>query len=119
MNARTALGRYGENLAAQRLTNTGLTVLARNWRCAAGEIDIVATEGDCLVICEVKSRTGGAYQHPMAAITPAKAQRLRHLAEHWLAQHGGPPPGGVRIDLIGVLVPPRGASRLEHVRGVA
>ncbi|MEU1628345.1 YraN family protein [Streptomyces sp. NPDC020096] len=119
MNARTALGRYGENLAAQRLTHTGLTVLARNWRCTAGEIDIVAADGDCLVICEVKSRRGDAYQHPMAAMTPRKAQRLRHLAEHWLAQHGGPPPGGVRIDLVGVLVPARGAARLEHVRGVA
>ncbi|PWI44310.1 YraN family protein [Streptomyces sp. ICBB 8177] len=118
MNAKTALGRYGEDLAARELTATGLTVLARNWRCRDGEIDIVAADGDALVVCEVKARRSG-YQHPMAAVTPRKAARLRHLAECWLARHDSMPPGGVRIDLVGVLLPDRGAARVEHVRGVA
>ncbi|HEY9439276.1 MAG TPA: YraN family protein [Streptomyces sp.] len=119
MNARNALGRYGEDLAARLLTDAGMTVLERNWRCRAGEIDIVAMDGDALVICEVKTRRSGAFEHPMAAVTQVKADRLRRLAEVWLDRHGGPPPGGVRIDLVGVVLPGRGAPVAEHVRGVA
>lgn len=124
MNARGALGRYGEDLAARRMRETGMAVLERNWRCVDGEIDIVARDRDSLVICEVKTRRSGGYEHPLAAVTPAKAARLRRLAarwlsERWLARYGRPPIGGVRIDLVGVLLPDRGAPRVEHVRGVA
>ncbi|SDP04903.1 putative endonuclease [Actinacidiphila guanduensis] len=120
MNARGALGRYGEDLAARTLGAAGLHVLARNWRCGRrGEIDIVAADGDALVVCEVKTRREGPFQHPMAALGPHKAARLRSLAERWAAEHGGSPPGGVRIDLIGVVLPERGAPRVEHARGVA
>lgn len=55
----------------------------------------------------------------MAAVGPVKADRLRRLAEIWLDRHGGPPPGGVRIDLVGVIVPRRGAPVTEHARGVS
>ncbi|MER6404759.1 YraN family protein [Streptomyces viridosporus] len=117
--ARGALGRYGEALAARRLVQAGMTVLERNWRCGrTGEIDIVARDGDVLVVCEVKTRRAGSFQHPMEAVTPAKASRLRGLAERWLQEHGGAPPGGVRIDLVGVLLPARGAPVVDHVRGV-
>ncbi|MET8679416.1 YraN family protein [Streptomyces sp. NPDC004647] len=124
MNAQGALGRYGEDLAVRRLAQAGMTVLERNWRCQAGEIDIVARDGDALVVCEVKTRRAGTYQHPMAAVTRSKAARLRRLASRWLAErwlerHGGPPLGGVRIDLVGVLLPLRGAPVVEHARGVA
>ncbi|MER6673614.1 YraN family protein [Streptomyces sp. NPDC000983] len=120
MNARSALGRYGEGLAARRLAETGMTVLERNWRCGrTGEIDIVALDGDALVVCEVKTRRADRFEHPMAAVTPEKAQRLRDLAERWIQSHGGAPPGGVRIDLVGVLLPRRGAPLVDHVRGVA
>ncbi|MEU7029910.1 YraN family protein [Streptomyces sp. NPDC046275] len=121
MNATRALGRYGEDVAARRLTDTGLHILARNWRCGrAGEIDIVARDGDTLVICEVKTRRDGAFQHPMAAVTPAKAARLRQLAACWLDIHGGPAAGAaVRIDLVGVLLPRRGAPVVTHAQGVA
>ena len=125
MNARGALGRYGEDLAARRLGEAGMTVLERNWRGGrTGEIDIVAMDGEALVVCEVKTRRaslpGSAiYQHPMAAVGRAKAERLRRLAERWIEERGGPPPGGVRIDLIGVLIPRRGAPVVEHARDVA
>ncbi|WP_175409340.1 YraN family protein [Streptomyces sp. TRM64462] len=124
MNATGALGQYGERLAARRLGEAGMAVLARNWRCGrGGEIDIVAQDGDAVVVCEVKTRRThggrGDFQHPLAAVTPDKAARLRRLAECWLERHGGPPPGGVRIDLVGVLLPRRGAPVVEHVRGVA
>ncbi|MDB1089656.1 YraN family protein [Streptomyces sp. ACA25] len=127
MNQRGALGRYGEEVAARRLREQGMTVLERNWRCRAGEIDIVARDRGprtTLVVCEVKTRRAGGPQHPMAAVSPRKAQRLRRLAEQWLSEcwlpvHGGPPPGGLRIDLVGVLLPHRGAPLVEHARGVA
>ncbi|WP_405794277.1 YraN family protein [Streptomyces sp. NBC_01506] len=120
MNATGALGRYGEGLAARRLAAAGMTVLDRNWRCGrTGEIDIVARDGDVLVVCEVKTRREGSFEHPMAAVTPVKADRLRRLAACWLEMCGGPPPGGVRIDLIGVVLPRRGAPVVEHARGVA
>ncbi|MFI1763398.1 YraN family protein [Streptomyces sp. NPDC020800] len=118
--ARSGLGRYGEGLAARRLTEAGMTILERNWRCGrSGEIDIVARDGNTLVVCEVKTRRGGAFQHPMAAVTAEKARRLLSLAERWIQTHGGAPPGGVRIDLVGVLLPRRGAPAVEHARGVA
>lgn len=127
MNARGALGRYGEDVAARWLRRQRMSVLERNWRCAHGEIDIVAREGDALVICEVKTRRAGRsgpYEHPMAAVGRAKAAQLRRLAarwlnERWLPRHGRPPTGGVRIDLVGVLLPERGAPLVEHARGVA
>ncbi|MEW2248754.1 YraN family protein [Streptomyces sp. NPDC006975] len=120
MNARSALGKYGETLAARRLAEAGLAVLERNWRAGqSGEIDIVARDGDVLVVCEVKTRRDGSFEHPMAAVTPEKAERLRALAERWIQTHGGAPPGGVRIDLVGVVLPRRGAPLVEHVRGVA
>lgn len=118
--ARSAMGRYGETLAARRLSEAGLTVLERNWRSGrTGEIDIVARDGDVLVVCEVKTRREGPFEHPMAAVTPRKARRLRDLAERWIQTHGGAPPGGVRIGVVGVLLPSRGAAVVEHVRGVA
>ncbi|MEX2974669.1 MULTISPECIES: YraN family protein [unclassified Streptomyces] len=113
------MGRYGEDLAARRLTEAGMRILDRNWRCRDGEIDIVAADGDALVVCEVKTRRAGWYEHPMAAVRPEKTARLRLLAERWLERHGGPPPGGVRIDVIGILLPARGAPVVQHARGVA
>ncbi|MFF9378513.1 YraN family protein [Streptomyces griseoluteus] len=118
--ARSGLGRYGEDLAARRLTEAGMSILERNWRCGrSGEIDIVARDGGTLVVCEVKTRRGGEFQHPMAAVTPEKARRLLDLAERWVHTHGGAPPDGVRVDLVGVLLPRRGAPCVEHARGVA
>ncbi|MDT0441080.1 YraN family protein [Streptomyces johnsoniae] len=128
MNQRGALGRFGEDVAVRRLRDAGMTVLERNWRCRAGEIDIVAQDrtagGRAVVVCEVKTRRGGRFQHPMAALTPDKAERLRRLAQWWLCERwltvfDQPPPGGLRIDLIGVLLPARGAPLVEHARGVA
>ncbi len=121
-DGRRSLGTYGEALAARYLRERGLTVLARNWRCEVGEIDIVALDGDCLVVCEVKTRRGSRFGLPVEAVTWAKLLRLRRLAAAWLhAQDpasGGPRIGAVRIDVIGVLRPAAGPARLHHVVGV-
>jgi putative endonuclease len=115
--AKDALGAYGERLAADHLVAAGMTLLARNWRCPIGEIDIVARDGDVLVICEVKTRSSTAFGHPLEAVSARKAARLRRLAAAWITATGVHP-ADVRIDLVGVLRPARGAAAIDHVRGV-
>ena len=116
VRAKDAVGRYGEDVAARYLTGAGMTLLARNWRCDLGEIDIVAREGDVLVVCEVKTRTSVRFGTPLEAITREKGARLRRLAMRWLADHQARP-AQVRIDVVGVLCAPGGAPQVEHVRG--
>jgi putative endonuclease len=112
-----ALGRYGESVAARLLTDQGMVVLDRNWRCDAGEIDLVLREGEILVVCEVKTRTSDICGTPHEAITAAKLDRLNRLALLWAEAHGIRPPQ-TRIDLVAVHRPRRGASRVDHVRGL-
>ena len=116
--AKDTVGRYGEDVAARHLAEQGLVVLERNWRCELGEIDIVARDGGCLVVCEVKTRRSSACGYPVEAVTARKAARLRRLAARWLAESGLHPPE-VRIDVISVLRPPQGAAVVEHLRAVA
>ena len=115
---RSALGAYGEALAARYLTEQGMVVLDRNWRCDLGEVDLVLRDGRVLVVCEVKTRSSLAYGTPIEAVTEQKAARLRRLAARWLADHEVHP-DEVRIDIVGVLVPPSGPVEVDHVRGVA
>jgi putative endonuclease len=116
--ARRALGQWGEELAARRLSEAGLAILDRNWRCELGELDIVARSGDVLVVVEVKTRTTELFGPPEAAVTPAKASRLRRLTGRWLAEHALSP-REVRIDVVSVFVPHRGDPRVEHLLAVA
>ena len=117
MKAKDALGRRGEQLAAQYLERAGFRILDRNWRCAEGEIDIVAAERRVLVVCEVKTRSGVGHGSPLDAITRAKRSRLRRLAIRWLVAHGVLF-DEVRIDVIGLLRDRSGQFTVEHVRGV-
>ena len=114
---RTALGAYGERVAARHLTACGLVVLDRNWRCPVGELDLVLREGSTLVVCEVKTRTSTSRGTPHEAITDVKLARLLRLAEEWqLARDVRAPE--VRIDLVAVLRPRSGAPVVDHVRGL-
>lgn len=118
-NARADLAREGELLAARHLTGLGMVVLARNWRCREGEIDLVLRDGGCLVICEVKTRRGLGHGDPLEAISAVKVRRLRRLAGAFLAQWEGR--GGfdlVRLDAVGILWPAGGRPQLRHVRAV-
>ncbi len=117
MNAKDALGRQGEQLAAEHLQRAGLRILDRNWRCADGEIDIVAAERRTLVVCEVKTRSGVRYGTPLEAINARKRSRLRRLAVRWLVAHGILV-DEIRIDVVGVLKSGTGEFTIEHVRGV-
>ena len=117
MRAKDALGRSGEQAAAEYLQAHGMRILDRNWRCAEGEIDIVAVERHTLVICEVKSRTGMQYGGPLAAVGRAKRARLRRLAVQWLNAHGVRF-DQVRIDVVGLVYEGTGGFCVEHIRGV-
>jgi putative endonuclease len=117
MHAKDALGRDGEQVAAEYLQRSGLRILARNWRCSEGEIDIVAAERRVLVVCEVKTRSSTRYGTPVEAITRAKRRRLRRLAVRWLAANGVLF-DEVRIDVVGLTRDPAGGFTIEHVRGV-
>ncbi|GAB7190584.1 YraN family protein [Kineococcus sp. NUM-3379] len=117
MRAEDAVGGYGERVAVRYLQQAGMVVLARNWRCELGEVDVVARDGDCLVVCEVKTRRTTAAGHPLEAVTPAKVARLRRLAAAWMAAAGVHPPE-VRLDVVAVLRPRRGPALVEHLRAV-
>jgi putative endonuclease len=114
--AKDGVGAYGERVAARRLIEAGLVVLDRNWRCARGEIDIVARDGLTIVFCEVKTRRSAAFGPPVAALTPAKVRRLRQLAAAWLAEHPAVR-GPVRFDVMSVLPQRSGPALVEHLRG--
>lgn len=113
---RQATGQWGEALAARYLTDSGWELLDCNWRCAAGELDIVAREGATIVFCEVKTRSSTAFGDPAAAVVTAKAQRIRRLAVHWLAAHRSHPAAEVRFDVISVVRPRTGPVSLRHLR---
>jgi putative endonuclease len=114
---RRTLGDYGERMAERYLTERGLSVIDRNWRCARGELDLVARDGDCLVFCEVKTRRTERFGAPVEAVDRRKAARLRRLASAWLQAHGEHA-GQIRIDVIGILRPLEGPARVRHIQGV-
>jgi putative endonuclease len=117
MRPKDALGRDGEQAAAEYLERSGLRILTRNWRCSEGEIDIVAAERRVLVVCEVKTRSGTRYGTPLESISRAKQRRLRRLAIRWLAANGVLF-DEVRVDAVGVTRDPAGGFSIEHVRGI-
>ena len=114
---RAAIGRHGEDIAARYLVDAGYVLVARNWRGARGELDIVAQDGDEIVVVEVKTRTGLGYGHPAEAITSDKLARLKRLAGQWLSEHTTRA-ASVRIDVLAVVLGPTGA-RVEHITGIS
>jgi putative endonuclease len=116
---RAEIGALGEQLAAEHLTKLGLRVLARNWRCRYGELDLIASDpAACVVVfVEVKTRTGVQFGEPTEAVTVAKVRRLRRLAGMWLAgQHLRW--SAIRIDVVGVRVERGHAAEVVHLQGV-
>ena len=88
-NRRIALGHRAEDWAAEWYLENGYEIVARNWRCAQGEIDLLCAQMNppgcvTLIVCEVKARTSNTRGHPLEAVTPAKQARLRRLAVAYL-----------------------------------
>jgi putative endonuclease len=117
MRAKDLLGQNGEALAAEFLESQGMRIVDRNWRCTDGEIDIVALEGDILVVAEVKTRRSLDYGHPFEAVGTAKLARLHRLASSWCRSHEVTATRR-RVDVVGVVDNGIGEPQLEHLRGV-
>lgn len=120
MAAKDELGRAGEERAAQHLRRRGYTVLARNWRCAQGEIDIVAVRDHHLAVVEVKTRRTAVYGHPFEAIDARKRRRLWQLAQAWATENPEEARGRVlRLEAIGIIGSDPASGSLEHLVDIA
>jgi putative endonuclease len=115
---RRGLGALGERLAAEHLERLGFRILARNYRTARGEIDLIAHDGRTLVFAEVKTRRLGSGE-PLESIGPRKRRRVRRMAATWLREAESRPRGGeLRLDAIGVVLDDAGRLvALDHLEG--
>ena len=109
--ARRALGAGGEAAVAAWYVEHGYEVVERNWRCRAGELDLILRRGRTFVFCEVKTRTSDAFGAPVEAVTRIKQARLRHLAAQWL-EDAPVYPTEIRFDVASVL-----AGEIEVLEG--
>ena len=110
--ARRALGASGEQAAADWYQGNGYEIVARNWRCRDGELDLIVRKGRAFVFCEVKTRSSLAFGAPAEAVTRTKQMRLRHLAARWLDDHAGVRATEIRFDVASVL-----GGQVEIVQG--
>ncbi|WP_225729804.1 MULTISPECIES: YraN family protein [unclassified Nocardia] len=117
MADKKALGAHGEELAARFLRDAGMEIVARNWRCRYGELDLIARDPAVTAFVEVKTRTGMGYGVPAESVTFTKQQRIRRLALLWLAEQDGRWPN-VRFDVVSVLLRRGFRPQIEHLRGV-
>lgn len=113
---RRALGIEGEDLAARWYEQHGYEVVDRNWRCRAGEIDLVVVRRRHLVICEVKTRSSDRYGGGAAAVDWRKQRTIRQVTATYLSQRRGPAPAGIRFDVAVVTAGRHGATIevIEH-----
>ncbi len=117
-DARTSLGRLGEQLAADHFERLGWRILARNHHTRFGELDLVAADGDVLVFCEVKTVRLGRGM-PWDSLHAQKRTQVRRIASIWLSQvHPRPFFEVMRFDAVGVVIDGRGRLvRLDHLEG--
>ena len=109
--ARQALGIAGEDAAAAWYVAHGYEVVARNWRCREGELDLIVRRNRLIVFCEVKTRATDAFGSPAEAVNHLKRQRLRVLASKWIAE-SPIRPREIRFDVVSVL-----GSDVEVIEG--
>lgn len=117
--SRTELGALGEQLAVDHLIGQGWAILARNWRCRYGELDVIAADpvARTVVFVEVKTRSGEGFGGLAYAVPPEKIRRLRRLAGAWLVgqqAHWDQ----VRLDVIGVQIGRSRTPEITHLQGV-
>ncbi|KQQ30975.1 hypothetical protein ASF61_17220 [Duganella sp. Leaf126] len=96
--AQQQLGQLGEDRALAYLLAQGLVLVERNFRCKAGEIDLIMRDGAHLVFVEVRRRAAGSFGGAAASVTAAKQQRLVHAAQFYLLRQRPLPP--CRFDLV-------------------
>ena len=100
-----AIGRQGESIAARHLERLGYEIRERNFRCAEGEIDLVARKDEYVVFIEVKTRSMETPYHPTLAVTAEKRSRLRRLGEYYCANYLEQPLQP-RFDVVAVVLRP-------------
>ncbi len=105
--ARKNLGAAGEAIAARELIRRGYVIREHNWRCAQGELDLVAEQGHQLVFVEVRTRRGDRFGTPEESITATKRAHLIAAATAYLQAHNLSEPDW-RIDLVAVQMSERG-----------
>ena len=118
-----ALGRRGEGIARRHLKRMGFKILATNYRCSAGEADLIALDSstirsadgvETLVFVEVKTRSCDKYTDPQAAVDADKQARLRKIAKYYLTTHNAADMN-VRFDVVAVVAQPGQALRITHI----
>lgn len=114
-NKRQSTGRQGEDIAAAYLQQAGFLLVARNWRCRYGELDLVMQADAMLVFVEVKTRRSAG--NAFSGITPRKRERLLAAVHTYLSEHAAEEPPW-RVDALAVILPPTGQPIIEHVEDV-
>jgi len=112
--ARIALGKQGEDMAADHLLEKGFTIIVRNYRQKTGEIDIIARDNECLVFIEVKTRKSSRFGQPFEAVTTKKQAQISRVALHYMSCHKllDQP---ARFDVISILIDKNGKPAIEHL----
>jgi len=107
------IGRKGEKLARRFLKKLGYRILARNYACPAGEIDVIALDGRTIAFVEVKTRRGDALADPENAVNAHKRRQLTRVAQYWLSQRRADD-YGCRFDVVSVTMHERGRPVIRH-----
>ena len=115
--SRAELGALGEQLAADHMRGLGLRIIARNWRCRYGELDLIVADEGTVVFVEVKTRTSERFGGLAQAVNTDKVRRLRRLAGLWLAEQKGGW-AAIRIDVVGIRITGSDVPEVVHLQGV-
>lgn len=113
---RGRLGDAGERYAERQLTERGWRILARKWRGIAGEVDLIADEGELIVLIEVKTRRGESHGRAEEAVSAAKCARLIQLGQEFIETTPGLEDRFWRVDLIAITIDRSGRiARYSHI----
>ncbi|MBN1642517.1 MAG: YraN family protein [Anaerolineae bacterium] len=113
---RQALGRWGEDRAARYLVAAGCDVIATNWRCPAGEVDLIVRDGETLAFVEVRTRRGTAYGTPEESVTALKLAHMIDVAQTYVQERDWEGPW--RLDVVAIQVRSDGPPSIEWYRSV-
>lgn len=101
-----ALGNVGEKKAVEMLQKRGMKILHKNWRSKIGEVDIIARDGNVVVFVEVKAKSSGDFGRPHEMVTEWKINQVKRLGELWAQEYEWE--GGMRMDVVGLVIDPNG-----------
>ncbi|HEY0940813.1 MAG TPA: YraN family protein [Steroidobacter sp.] len=113
---RKSIGLLGEELALQHLQAAGLKIIARNYRCKMGEIDLVMLDGPTLVLVEVRCRASQDYGGAAASVDWRKQRRLILAGEHLLMKRADLRRYPARFDVVAITTSPERDARIEWIK---